>query len=63
MTILSLKRILYIVYERAMFNLHRQQDGERAMDFITDLFKLSEHFEYGSLRNELIRDRIVVGIS
>ena len=30
--------------------------------FITDLFNLAEHCNFGVLREELIRDRIVVGI-
>ena len=30
--------------------------------FITDLFNLAEHCNFGVLREEFIRDRIVVGI-
>ena len=30
--------------------------------FITDLYKLSQHCEFKSLKDELIRDRIVVGL-
>ena len=30
--------------------------------FITSLYSLSEHCGYGVLRQEIIRDRIVVGI-
>jgi hypothetical protein len=30
--------------------------------FITDLFNLAEHYNFGVLREEFIRDRIVVGI-
>jgi hypothetical protein len=50
------------IYERAKFNM-RSQGAEESIDsFITDLYKLSEHCNYGSLREELIRDRLVVGI-
>ena len=31
-------------------------------EFITDLYQLADHCEYGSLYDELVRDRIVVGI-
>ena len=30
--------------------------------FVTDLHALAEHCEYGTLREEMIRDRIVVGL-
>ena len=30
--------------------------------FITDLFSLVEHFGYGQLRDEMVRDRLVVGL-
>ena len=44
------------------FNLRSQQENEPVEAFITDLFNLAEHCNFGSLREELIRDRIVVGI-
>ena len=50
------------IYERAKFNRRKQEEGETADDFITDLYCLSEHCQYGALRDEMIRDRIVVGI-
>ena len=43
--------------------LYEKQDEGEPMDaFMTDLYRLSEHCNYTSLRDELIRDRIVVGI-
>ena len=51
-----------VIFERARFNRRCQEEGETALDFITDLHRLSEYCEYGNLRQELIRDRIVVGI-
>ena len=41
----------------------KQAPSETANDFITALFKLSETCEYGKLRNQLIRDRLVVWIT
>lgn len=51
-----------VIFERAKFNLRNQQEGETVDVFITDLFNLAEHCNFGVLREELIRDRIVVGI-
>ncbi len=51
-----------VIYERAKFNLRIQKDSESVESYITDLHALSEHCKYGALREEMIRDRIVVGI-
>ena len=51
-----------VIFERAKFNLRSQQDGESVDNFITDLYCLAEYCEFGTLRDDLIRDRIVVGI-
>ena len=50
-----------VIFERAKFNLRSQQDGESVDNFITDLYCLPEYCEFGTLRDSLIRDRIVVG--
>ena len=44
------------------FNMRIQQEGESVENFITALYTLSETCNYGGLTNEMIRDRIVVGI-
>ena len=51
-----------VIFERARFNRRHQQDGESAEQYIMELFKLVEHCEYGALRDQMVRDRIVVGI-
>ncbi len=51
-----------VIYERAVFNRRIQAEHESVENFLTDLNTLSEHCDYGDLREELIRDRIVVGI-
>ena len=51
-----------VIFERAKFKLQSQQESEPVETFITDLFSLAENCKFGSLREELIRDRIVVGI-
>ncbi|GBM00677.1 hypothetical protein AVEN_182416-1 [Araneus ventricosus] len=50
------------IFERAQFNKRVQIDGEPVNTFITALYTLAEHSEYDVLHDELIRDRIVVGI-
>ena len=51
-----------VIYERAKFNRRVQLPGETVDSFITALYGLAEHCNYGQLHNELIRDRIVVGL-
>lgn len=51
-----------IIYERAKFNLRRQEEGEPVDTFVTDLYALAEHCGFKTLHDEMIRDRIVVGI-
>ena len=50
------------LFERAKFNKRRQNEGESVDHFITALHILSEHCGYGDMRDQLIRDLIVVGI-
>ena len=51
-----------VIYERARFNQRRQEEGEPFDDFVTALYGLVEHCNYGDLQTEMIRDRIVVGL-
>ena len=51
-----------VIFERARFNMRKQEPAEPVNAFITDLYCLSEHCEFGALREELIRDRNVVGL-
>lgn len=51
-----------VIFERAKFNSRNQEQNETVDSFITDLFKLAQHCEFQTLRDELIRDRIVVGL-
>ena len=49
-----------VIFERAKFNSRKQLQDETVDDFITDLFCLAELCSYGELRDEMIRDRLVV---
>ena len=50
------------IYERAKFNRRKQGDDETVDEFIADLYRLAQHCDYGALHDQLVRDRIVVGI-
>ena len=50
-----------VIYERAKFNRCVQQLSETAEQFIITRYNLSECCEYRTMRNELLRDRLVVG--
>ena len=47
---------------RAKFNRRKQESGESVDTFITDLYGLAEHCQFGTLHDEMIRDRIVVRV-
>ncbi len=51
-----------VIFERAKFNKRQQEEGEAVDSFVTALYALAEHCGFGDLHDELIRDRIVVGI-
>lgn len=50
------------IFERAKFNQRIQESGKSVDSFITDLYSLVEHCSYGILQDEMVRDRIVVGL-
>ena len=51
-----------VIFERAKFNQRRQEEGETVDTFITALHALAEHCNFGTLADEMIRDRIVIGL-
>ena len=51
-----------VIYKRARFDCRNQQDGETAEQYIMALYDLIEFCEYGELKNEILRDCLVVGI-
>ncbi|GFO31016.1 Pol protein [Plakobranchus ocellatus] len=50
------------IFARARFNRRVQQSGESVDAFIQDLHRLADECNYLTLKEELIRDRIVVGV-
>lgn len=51
-----------IIFERAQFNLRNQNSDESVDEYITSLYSMAEHLKFGNLHDELLRDKIVVGI-
>ena len=51
-----------VIYERAKSNSRKQEEGEPVDSFITDLYFLVEHCNYKDFQDEMIRDRLVVGL-
>ena len=52
-----------IIYQRYMFNSCTQEQGEKFDAYLIKLRHLIKTCEYGSLEDELLRDRIVIGTS
>lgn len=54
-----------VIFERARFNTRSQETGESIEDYATCLFKLAEKCDfdkYLGMKEEFLRDRLVVGI-
>ena len=51
-----------VIYERYCFNNRNQETGESFDGYLTALKALAKTCNFGSLKDELIRDRIVCGI-
>ena len=51
-----------VILERARFNRRNQHEGEPVEEYITCLYNLVDNCQYGDLKAEMIRDRLVVGI-
>ena len=51
-----------VIFERARFNRRNQLPDETAEEYVTVLFNLVDSCNYGDFREEMLRDRLVVGI-
>ena len=51
-----------VVYERFMFNSATQSSEEGIDEFVNRLRKMASSCKYGALTDEMIRDRIVIGV-
>ena len=51
-----------VIFERACFNRWAQRADESVEQYIAALYRLIETCDYGDLTDEMLRDRLVVGI-
>ena len=51
-----------VIYERFRFNQKAQREGESFDQFLTDLRELAKTCQFGQMHDELLRDKIVVGV-
>jgi len=51
-----------IIFERACFNNCYQLQSKSVKQLITEVHRLAEYCKFGMMKDELIRDRLVVGI-
>ena len=51
-----------VIMERHKFNVRNQRDGESIQSYVSDLRILADTCEYGTMKDEFIRDKIVCGI-
>lgn len=52
-----------VVYERFVFYSRNQKEGEAFDNFLVDIKKLFKTCEFGDHKDDMIRDRIVMGIT
>ena len=51
-----------VIFERAKFHSKVQTAGESVEAFIRQLYELADNCDFGALKDEQIRDRLVIGI-
>lgn len=51
-----------VTFKRAKFNMRKQEAHETAELFITDLHKMADTCDYDDLSEDIIRNRLVVGL-
>ena len=51
------------IFERYLFNTAIQEENESIDQYLNRLRKLATTCDYGALTNQLMRDRLVIGIS
>lgn len=52
-----------VIVQRFKFNSRSQRSGESIATFVAELRRLSEHFNFGRTLDDMLRDRLVCGIS
>ena len=53
---------LNVIFELAKFYMRSQITDEPVNNYINDFYCIAEHYSFGTLKDEMIRDKIVIGI-
>ena len=53
---------LNVIFERARFHQRAQGEGESIENLLNDLYVMIDNCEYRAKRDDILRDRIVIGI-
>ena len=51
-----------VTFERYKFNMRSQNPDENCDQYVTELKNMAATCEYGTLKNDLVKDRIVIGV-
>ena len=51
-----------VIFERAKFNQRQQEEGESIEAYVRVLYELAEHCDFAGLKDNFIRDRLVIGL-
>lgn len=62
-TLSALDGYIYVIYERYVFNKAQQENAENFEKYCSRLRHLASSCELGGMHDELLRDRIVLGVS
>lgn len=52
-----------VIVQRFRFNSRNRKVGESVAQYLSELQRLSEHCQYGTVLNDILRDSLVVGIA
>lgn len=52
-----------VIVERFKFHSKVRQQGQSVTSFVADLRRLTEHCDFGTTLDDMIRDRLVCGIN
>ena len=52
----------FVIIKRFEFNTRVQKEGESVAEFVVALRKITEHCEFGTFLDNLLRDRLVCGV-
>lgn len=59
---MTISKYVRTSFAKGLSSTRDQKEGETADEYITVLYELIETCEYGTLKEDILRDRLVVGI-